>query len=140
VTIVMRRALAFPFVLALVAVSAGACGVSSPSSNRQLDFTGTLDPNAPTKPATQVHNFTVSKNGEFTLRITEWSAGASVPAGLSLGTQVPGGGCLVLQETIAFLNVLAMSGPMQSGQYCVAIFDLNVITAPTTYKIRAAVP
>ena len=130
--------------LALLATLALAgCGVSGPSNNRQLDFGAgeILEPNQEGQPqSTKIHPFTVSKNGEYQLRITALSAGPNVPMGLSLGTQAPGGGCAVLREGPAVLNQLAQSGPMFSGQYCVAIFDIGFLTAPTTYNIRALVP
>ena len=119
------------------------CGVSSPSSNRTLDFTMTLDPvTAEGLLDTDVVNFTITKNGEYEIRVTEYTAGPNVPLGISLGTQAPNSGCLVLRETVTVAGPLALSGAMPSGQYCIAVFDLSpgLISATQTVKVRASVP
>ena len=126
------------------AVLLAGCGVSSPSQNRQLDFAGTILP--PDQNNGQLfifnHNFTVTKNGEYEIRLTALAAGSNVPVGISLGTQAPGGGCLSLRDAIGVVGPLLMSGQMPSGQYCITVFDISpgYFAAPSTYNVRASVP
>ena len=121
----------------VVSLTLAACGLLGPSKNRTRELTGTVEPLGTTIPPD--HHFKVTKNGEFELELAEFSAGPNIQVGVSLGTSAPGGGCLDLIVRFLFRGQ-NFTGPMFSGDYCVAVFDRGALTEPATYRIRLSTP
>jgi hypothetical protein len=117
-----------------------ACGgVVDPSKNKVDTFSGTLQPQS--GGSTNVHFFSVSKNGEVTFTMTSVTP-APVNAGtliFSLG-QPSSGSCQLFpgQAQAAVVNrgiqfYPFANGLINKGDYCLAVIDLGIITVATSY-------
>ena len=128
------RWLAF-FVIAAV-LSGGCGGVIDPSENQVDDFPGTIQPLS-----SVFHPFTVSKNGEFEIRITALSNADAV---LLMLYGLDAGGCngsSILGQAYRTLNQIGFGGLIQPGRYCAYLVDdLGVLRGPTTYNLRISHP
>jgi hypothetical protein len=110
-------------------------GVAGPSSNRTTEFTGTLQVGG-----TSNHTFQVSRNGEYDVRITAFNPPLGSFVGIAFG-QLSGAVCVPLaNNSFATVNRTVLSGPIFSGTYCVAIYDVGALTQAHTYTIRVSHP
>lgn len=132
----MRALLGVSIVAATVAML-GCGGISTPSENLTDTFSGSL----PVKDI-RAHQFSVSKTGEFTVKLTAWAPNSGIPTGLELTRGENDGSCTtILQQTLfATLNTQALGGAIVSGKYCVAIFDIGNMTAAQNYTITVSHP
>ena len=106
----------------LIAVLAGACGgFTDPSQNQTETFTGIVQPLG-----ANVHAFTISNSGEFTISITAITPG-NVFLGVGYGQPAANGSCGLIQSNVvssAQIGRTALSGQVIiKGQYCVVVFD-----------------
>ena len=129
----MRRIL-LAFTASLLLASCG--GVAGPEDNRVRNFDGTVIPNGTT--IDPDFHFRVTRNGEFDLELTAFSV-PNTQVGVSLGTSAPNGGCLDLIVRFLFVGQ-GFSGPMPSGDYCLAVFDQGALTEPATFNVRITTP
>jgi hypothetical protein len=120
----------------LVAVLAAGCdGVIDPSENQVVERSGTIQPLG-----TEIHTFSVSKSGEFEIRITALS---NADALLLMAYGPDAGGCtgVTLGSAYRQLNQSGFGGLIQPGQYCVYLQDdRGTLRGPTTYTLRISHP
>jgi hypothetical protein len=110
------------YTLAVLALTALGCNsVVDPSQNIQVPFSGTLSQGGPAQPFT----VSIGKNGEYSVSIT--SEAPSTPV---LGTEWGLSGLctgdttqLIAQNNFSTLNNQALGGAVQSGNYCVIVYD-----------------
>ena len=121
---------------AVVATSLAACsGVSSPSSQTQDTFTGTVDPVGQSS-----SNFSVGKTSELSLTLVSLTPRPVLGfIGIAIGQPVTGGcspyGAYVVAQ--AAIGQTYALGQMQKGSYCVLVIDGNgILTAAATYSVR----
>jgi hypothetical protein len=124
-------------VFVLAGVLAGACSVSNPSSNVTDTFSGTVTPGG-TK---DVYLFTVSKSGgEYSIKLTALAPDSGATLGVSYGS-LSGSDCLTIQQTgLAALNKTALSGTINKGNYCLAVFDNGLNQRAESYTITVSHP
>jgi hypothetical protein len=119
---------------ALVTISCG--GIVDPSDNKTDTFNGTVNPQGFTQ-----HPFTVDKTGEISIKITSLAPLNNVPLGVIWAQADSSGACVsVIQSAIANLNIPAIAGQIFSGNYCVLVYDLGILTDPETYTITVSHP
>lgn len=135
----MRARLASAVVLALCAAAAAGCkGITTPSSNVTNTFSGTL-----AQGSLNGHAFSVSKTGEFTVKLTAWGPNTNLLVALALTAGNNDGSCTtqaLQQNNFTTLNTQALGGQIFSGKYCVVIFDIGTLTAAQTYTISVSHP
>lgn len=125
------------FLCTVVLTSLSACGgVVGPSQNRIEEFTGVVEPFGDG----ENHEFQASRNGEFDVRITSLEPSAGVVLQVVMGQFVGGSCSQVVGLNLAGLNTVALAGAIQSGRYCVGLFDEGVLTVPVTYTLRVSHP
>jgi hypothetical protein len=122
--------------LFLAAVLAGGCGgVIDPSQNQVDEKTGTIAPGG-----LVFQPFSVSKNGEFEIRITNLN---NADALLHMAYGPDTGGCTgaSLGEKYLQLNQAGFGGLIQKGNYCVYLRDdLLALKAESPYTLRISHP
>lgn len=115
---------------------AGGCGgVIDPSKNQVDDKTGTIAPGG-----LVFHTFSVSKNGEFEIRITNLN---NADAFLHMAYGPDAGGCTgaSLGEAYRQLNQAGFGGTISKGNYCVYLRDdLLALKAESPYTLRISHP
>jgi len=130
----MHRLVTATFVIA--AAFAAACGgVSEPSKNVTETFSGTLNVGA-----SNLWNFSSSKNGEVDVRITDLNPSTNVVLGVGLGQPATGGCAVATANGFSSLNRSAVAGPVNKGAYCVLVYDSGALTTPTAYTITVSHP
>ena len=131
----MRTALAAGFAAILTTAACG--GIIDPSDNRVVEFSGTLQVANQTE-----HQFSVDKNGEFSMRFTAFAPDANTAVGLAFG-QILEGFCRLdpfQTNNFAQLNRTALTGPISRGTFCVLVFDSGALTAAQTYTLQVSHP
>jgi hypothetical protein len=99
-------------------------------------FSGTVTPQGNDR-----HSFTVNKTGEISIKLTELAPLNNVPLGVIWAQADSNGNCVsVIQSAVANLNLPAISGQIFSGNYCVLVYDLGILTAPETYTVLVSHP
>ena len=135
----MRARFAAAFALALAGALTIACGgIVSPSQNTVETFSGTIPPGG-------AHPFSASKTGEIQVKLTALAPVSSTFVGLIWAQAGSDGGCKtsiggILFQTIAQLNVQAISTQIISGRYCMVVYDYIGFTAPETYTVTVSHP
>jgi hypothetical protein len=122
-------------VAALVTVSCGS--VVDPSQNVTQTFSGTL-----TFGSSQVFEFSTSKSGEYSVKITALAPNANVFLLTLYGQSLGPGNCSPLQENqTSVLNQTSLGGAITPGTWCVGIQDsLGVLAVPETFTLSVAHP
>jgi hypothetical protein len=135
------RVLCLPLLVCAVALpGAGCSGVTDPSKNKNDDITDVIGPDSAV--IRQDYEFTVAKNGEFSVTITALSnpnAVIGVYVGLinGFGTCSPALGT----NNLAVLNRVALTGSINKGSgYCLSVFDNGSLTADVTFTVRLSHP
>jgi len=125
--------------LVVAAVAAVGChGITTPSSNTNDQFSGTLQAKGG-----KSHFFSVGKTGEFTVKLTAWGPNTNLLVGLALTQGNNDGTCstaALQQNNFSSLNVQALGGQIFSGKYCVLIYDVGTLTTDQTYTITVSHP
>lgn len=120
----------------LAAVLAAGCGgVIDPSKNQVEEKGGTIVPGG-----TVFQPFSVSKNGEFEIRITNLN---NADAFLHMAYGPDTGGCngASLGDAYRQLNQAGFGGSIQKGNYCVYLVDdLLALKAESPYTLRISHP
>ena len=134
-----------PFrLLLVVAVTFGAvsCGsVTAPSDNVTDTFSGTLEPRG-----LRIHPFSVSNSGEVEVKITSLTPNANVFLGTVVGQPQSDGACgfspLLSPNEFSTVNIASVVGPIQKGNWCVAIYDPlpGRLAAATSYTLQVKHP
>ena len=113
-------------------------GIQSPSNNVVDQASGTLAPQGAVS-----HFFSVSKTGEYTVKLTALAPTANALIGLALVAGNNDSSCsasIYQQNNFSSLNVQALGGQILSGKYCVLVYDVGTITTPQTYTIAVSHP
>jgi hypothetical protein len=119
---------------ALLTISCG--GIVDPSKNQMEMFSGTVNPQGFAQ-----HPFSVNKTGEISIKITALAPLNNVPLGVIWAQAASDGTCVsVIQSAVANLNLPAISGQIFSGNYCVLVYDLGILTAAETYTVLVSHP
>jgi hypothetical protein len=123
-------------VAALVTVSCGS--VVDPSQNVTQTFSGTVTNGG----SPQIFEFSTSKSGEYSIKITALAPNANVYLLTLYGQSLGPGSCSPLQENqFSTLNQTSLGGAITPGTWCVGIQDsLGVLTAPETFTLSVAHP
>ena len=118
----------------LFSISCG--GIVDPSKNQMETFTGTVNPQG-----FNPHPFSVNKTGEISIKITALAPLTNVPLGVIWAQAASDGSCVsVIQSAVGNLNLPAISGQIFSGNYCVLVYDLGILTEPETYTVVVSHP
>ncbi len=124
------------FAAAVVATSLASCsGISSPSTQTQDTFTGTVDPLGQSS-----SNFSVGKTSELSVTLVTLTPRPVLGfMGLAIGQPGAGGcspfGAYVVAQAAVGQNYAL--GQMTKGNYCVLVIDGNgILTTPATYSVR----
>jgi hypothetical protein len=123
----------------LVSVALAGCGVSSPSTNRTDTFSnvslGVGGYNS--------HGFTSNGAGEFDVNVTSVSPDATAVLGLLFG-QLSGSTCIQINgyQALARANnpINPLSGSIQKGNFCIAVYDAGFLTRAQTYTVTVSHP
>jgi hypothetical protein len=119
---------------ALFTISCG--GIVDPSKNQMEPFSGTVTPQGFTS-----HSFSVNKTGEISVKITALAPLNNVPLGILWAQADSTGACVaVIQSGVGNLGVPAITGQIFSGNYCVLVYDLGILTEAETYTIIVSHP
>ena len=134
----MRSRLAAAALSLAAFLVAGCHGITTPSNNVTDTFSGTLQAKG-----TNSHPFSVSKTGEFSVRLTAWAPNTGIVVGMAWTQGASDGSCTtgVLQQN-NFVNTTgqALGGAIVSGKYCIFIFDTGAMTAAQTYTFTVSHP
>jgi hypothetical protein len=126
-------------VMALVAagvLSTSCGGIVDPSKNQMESFTGEVKPQGFSS-----HSFRVDKTGEISIKLTALAPLNNVPLGVIWAQADSNGSCVsVIQSAVANLNLPAVSGQIFSGNYCVLVYDLGILTETETYTVLVSHP
>jgi hypothetical protein len=131
--------------LLLLAPLAAACGddnsTTGPTAPTPVAITEQFgSDDTPEKPPLnpnggRTHPFIVQQAGTVSARLTALSPDETITVGLSLGTW-NGQVCqILLANDAALLNTTVTGTAQQTGQFCVRIYDVGRLTAPTNYSI-----
>ncbi len=135
----MRARFATALAVALAGFITLNCGgIASPSNNVTDTFSGTLQPQAALS-----HPFSVSKTGEFTVKLTAFAPNSNLLVGLAWTLASNDGTCTTTtlqQNNFSSLNAQALGGQILAGKYCIFIFDVGSLTAAQTYTITVSHP
>jgi len=100
------------------------------------EFSGTVTPQGFFQ-----HTFSVNKTGEISIKITALAPLNNVPLGVIWAQADSSGACVsVIQSGIGNLGVPAITGQIFSGNYCVLVYDLGILTAAETYTVVVSHP
>ena len=133
----MRTFSAAALALAAAAVFTISCGgIVDPSKNQMETFSGTVTPQGFTS-----HSFSVNKTGEISIKITALAPQTNVPLGVIWAQATSDGSCVaVIQSGVANLGIPAVVGQIFSGNYCVLVYDLGILTEAETYTVVVSHP
>jgi len=116
----MRFRLALLIASVLGGISCGS--VTSPSNNVTDTFSGTLEPRG-----LKIHPFSVSATGEVSVKITSLQPNPNLLLGTAVGQPQSDGACAYSQRIFpsefAAVNIVSVTGPIEKGSWCVAIYD-----------------
>jgi hypothetical protein len=131
----MRRKLLI--LLCILTFGGPSCGgVVGPSQNQIEEFAGAVEPLG----EGEQHEFQVSRNGEFEIRLSALQPSAGVILQVLLA-RFAGGFCdQVVGVNFAQLNAIALTGAITTGRYCVVVYDEGFITERVTYTLRVSHP
>jgi hypothetical protein len=137
------RSLAAAAALAVAGLVATGChGITTPANNNVLTFSGTLPVGG-----SAAHEFSASKTGEISVKITSLAPVSSVVVGLLWSQALSGGGCstssiggVFQQNNFAQLNIPGISGTILQGKYCLLVYDSGTFTTAETYTVTVSTP
>jgi hypothetical protein len=131
------------FRAALVLAVAGALSVScggivDPSQNKVDTFSGTIALQGNGVP----HPFSSSKTGEISVKITALSPSSGTLVGLVWAQASGPGACdgQPIQNTLAQLNIPAISNQILKGNYCIQLYDAGYFSTAQTYTVTVSHP
>ena len=134
----MRSRVSAALVLAIAgAISISCGGIVDPSTNTVQTFTGAVPVGSNVK-----HQFNASKTGELSVKVGTLSPASSAVIGV-LWVQAGDGSCngSVLQNNqSATANTTAISAQIQSGSYCIVMYDVGAFTQAESYTVTVSHP
>ena len=89
-----------------------------------------------------MHPFSSPKTGEISVKITALSPSSNTLVGLLWAQSSTAGACdgQLLQNTIAQLNIPAISNQILSGNYCIQLYDAGYFGVAQTYTVTVSHP
>lgn len=135
----MHFRLSAAFVLALAGAASISCGgITDPSQNTVVPFSGTVQPGQ-----ARAHWFSSSKTGEIQVKVLTLTPASQPVIGVQwvqgANDQTCNGG-LLQDNRFATANTTAISGQIVSGAYCIIMYDSVGLTLPATYSITVSHP
>jgi hypothetical protein len=112
-------------------------GITDPSNNKVDPFPSTLIVGG-----SNVHPFSASKNGEFSMKLTAIAPTPDVFVGTIFG-QVANGQCQPYPGYVnqfSQLNRSSLQGPIQKGSWCAIVYDSGGLTEDITYTLEVSHP
>lgn len=112
-------------------------GITDPSNNKVDPF-----PDRLVVGGTNLHPFSASKNGEFSMKLTAIAPTPNIFVGTAFG-QVISGQC---QPVFGYINELSqlnrssLLGPIQKGSWCALVFDSGGLSEDITYTLEVSHP
>lgn len=145
VILLESRHMRYGFVAALalaVLATIGCGGIVDPSKNVTDTFTGTIPVQGTSIPG---HFFSISKTGEYTVKVTSLAPTAGSFFGTVLSFGNSDGTCtgnlqIISQNSFGTVNTPVLSGAIYPGNYCVFLFDIGAFTVPQTYTLTISHP
>jgi hypothetical protein len=133
----MRFRVSAAFLLALAgAISISCGGITDPSQNQVETFPGTVAPGG-----TSLSRFTASKTGEIQVKMLTITPAAVAALGMTwVGSGDGSCNGQVWQSTVAVSNTTAISGQIQSGSYCLIVYDYLGQTVTANYSLTVSHP
>ena len=120
------------------ALSISCGGIVDPSQNTVDPFSGTVQPGQ-----ARAHAFSSSKTGEIQVKVLTLTPASQPFIGVQwvqgAGDQTCNGGLLQVNQ-FATANSTAISGQIQSGNYCIIMYDSVGLTQPENYSITVSHP
>jgi hypothetical protein len=126
--------------LAMAGLLSVACsGVVDPSKNVMDTFTGTIPvQGSDHKP------FSTTKTGEYSIKVTSLTPATGSFLGVIFAQGPTDDSCtnsaLIQQNSFAQVNMLALSGEILPGHYCVYLYDTGFFTAAESYTVQVSHP
>ena len=132
----------FAAVLMAAAALVSCNGIVDPSKNVTDTFSGTIPVQGTAIPG---HFFSISKTGEFTVKVTSLQPNATLFFGTILSQGPSNRNCtgnlpILQQNSFSTVNTPALTGSIVSGSYCVFLFDIGTFTEPETYTLTISHP
>jgi hypothetical protein len=82
------------------------------------------------------HNFTVDREGAVEVKLVALRSDQGKELGLGLGTPTPAGNCALVEAVDSTRISGEISGTLQKGTYCVAVYDSGDVTSnPVDYTV-----
>lgn len=135
-----RRVLRLMTLLCLISfasLAGTACGLFSPSEDKDEDFSGSLQPKV-----SDIDFYTFSsENGGVVVKFTAMSD-PNVLLGVAVGQPV-GNGCnpyTNLNNPASKLNSQAINSAINKGSYCLIVYDNGSLANAVTYTVRVTHP
>jgi hypothetical protein len=134
----MSFRLSAAFLLAFAAALAFGCGgITDPSQNTVVPFSGTVQPGS-----ARAHWFS-SGSGEIQVKVGTLTPASQPVIGVQwvqgANDQSCNGGLLQVNQ-FATANSTAISGQINSGPYCIIMYDSVGFTQPENYSITVSHP
>jgi hypothetical protein len=127
------------FVLAVAGALSVSCGgIVDPSKNQVDTVSGTIAVGG-RGPA---HPFSSPKTGEISVKITALAPSSGTLVGMLWAQSSSAGACdgQLLFNTVAQLNVPAISNQILSGNYCIQLYDAGYFSVAQTYTVTISHP
>jgi hypothetical protein len=134
----MRFRFIAAFALALAgAITIGCGGIVDPAQNTVEPFTGTLAVGG----SAQL-KMNAAQGGELTVKVLSLTPAANAFIGVLWVDQAADGTCTGIQRggNQVAANVTAISAQIQSGRFCVILYDVGYFTQPVTYSVTVSHP
>jgi hypothetical protein len=121
--------------LGLVLLTSACGSITDPSKNLNETFSGTL----PFGGTSEIHNFSVSRRGEYSITINSLTPATGSLVGVRFGLQ-SAGDCAFITSSAGQLGKPALNGPIDAGGYCMQLYDLGTLPQSETYTLTISHP
>ena len=129
------RAVWLLFGLFAVGLSSGCSNSATPDAARMTEtFNGVLSAGGNAS-----HAFNVTQAGTLDATLTSITPESSITVGFGVG-QVTTGGCALISVTESGRVGSDLSGPINSGSYCVTIYDVGNVQGSVSYTVTVVHP
>jgi len=127
--------------LAACCFVAGCGGITDPSQNTTVPFSGVINHGDPIK----FYPFTSSKTGEVSAKFTALAPVTNAIVGVLLAQAAGDGSCsgdlgLVNRNDFAQLNVSVFLGQLPGRRYCLGVYESQPLTQAETYTVTVSYP
>jgi hypothetical protein len=123
----------------LLALLATACGSSKPITASDLPTTETFSGTVAAKGAA-VHQFTVAHSGLATLSLIALSTNVVMGIGIGYPSTTATAGCSLVGVDAEAIPGTALTGAIEPGTYCAAIYDVGDVKDSVSYVLTLTHP